>query len=446
MIDNGMVMARINASFADFDELQRVSRQIREISPKIAIMLDTMGHKIRVTGIDNDMEVKKGSEIIIVPQSVKRAKNNVIQITYSNLYRYVRPNNKILIDDGNITLQTTKIENKEVYCTVLNSGIIKKGKTVNIPGIHLDFPSLTEKDINDINFAIENNFDYISASFIRNSKDVLSIKELVGNNDIKIISKIENEEGVNDFDNILSLSDGIMIARGDLGVEISLEKVPVYQKRFIQKARELGKLVIVATQMLESMRENPRPTRAEVSDVANAVTDGSDALMLSAETSTGKYPVEAVKIMNKTALEVEENILCSKVTGKTKASDETDLLCSTIDQYVKALNLKGIIVTSKTGRTIASLSRHRITVPIWNICSNPKILRQCNVYRGIEGIFLSEYPIDRDQLVSKAVETVYSHGNLEMEDKIAIITGSSVTNKQTNSILEISSVKDILNI
>jgi len=266
----------------------------------------------------------------------------------------------------------------------------------------------------------------------------------MGETDCKLIAKIENREGLENFDEILNYVDGVMVARGDMGVELPLEEVPIHQKQMIFKCRNVGKPVIVATQMLESMRESKRPTRAEVSDVANAIMDGADAVMLSAETSTGKYPVEAVSTMNSIALKVENVLRPQKILGNTNASIETDELCRLVFDLTEKINLKGIVVISITGKTVRSLSRHRLNVPIWEITDSIRQIRQSSLLRGVKSYYLEKFPTDRDQVISHCVETVYSYGELDLNDKIAIISGSSVKNKSTNTILEIVEVKDVI--
>ncbi len=444
LIDQGMNVARINASFADAKELGFVADRVRAISNTTAIALDLMGHKIRVTGFDTDKAIEEGQQITLIPQTTVAMPDHVIQTTYPNLAKFVHAGVQILIDDGNLVLEVKHVKGKEVVCKVKIGGILKKRKTVNVPNVHLEFPALTEKDANDIKFGIDSNVDYIFGSFIRNKQDVMMIREAMGKSDTKFIAKIEDWEGVEKFDEILEVVDGVMVARGDMGVELPLEDVPIIQKMMIQKCRNAGKLVIVATQMLESMKENPRPTRAETNDVANSVMDGTDAVMLSAESSVGKYPVLTVETMNRIALAAEAAVRPSPVNGRTRASHETDILCASISQYVDALDLKAVIVLSKTGKTIESLSRHRIKVPIYNISSNPKLIRQYNAFRGVEGIYLDKVADDRDKITSQAMEKVYSLGLLNLKDKVAIISGSSIKNKSLNSILEIAQVKDIL--
>ncbi len=266
----------------------------------------------------------------------------------------------------------------------------------------------------------------------------------MGNTETKLIAKIEDREGINNFDQILNFVDGVMIGRGDMGVEIPLAEVPIIQKQLIYKCRCVGKPVIVATQMLESMKEHIRPTRAEVSDVANAIMDGCDAVMLSAETSTGEYPGESIKMMNSIALTVENVLRPQRVQGYTQATIETDVISDSLIDISQNLNLKGILVISETGKTSQSISRHRLHIPIWEVGTNMQRIRQNSLLRGVKGYYIKELPNDRDNIVSRAVECVYSYGELDLNDKIAIISGSSIKNRSNNSILEIAIVKDII--
>ncbi len=447
MISNGMDVARINASFADFDELERVSKSIKSISPRVAIMLDTKGHKIRVTGFEDERTLNTGEFVTIVSEGYlnnRTLSEKYIAITYPSLHQDITRGANILLDDGSISLEVVDIKGEEIFCKIVQGGILKTRKTVNTPNVHLQFPKLDQKDIDDIKFGVNNGFDFISASFIRNINDVANVREVMGNTETKLIAKIEDREGIDNFDQILNFVDGIMIARGDMGVEIPLEEVPIIQKQLIYKCRSVGKPVIVATQMLESMKENRRPTRAEVSDVANAIMDGCDSVMLSAETSTGKYPVEAVKVMNDIALKVEDVLKPQKVEGLTQASIETDVICKYIFDITSELNIKGIVILSQSGKTSQSLSRHRLNIPIWEVGNNIIRIRQNSLLRGIKGYYLKDLPTDRDHAVERAVECIYSYGELDLEDKIAIISGSSIKNRSNNSILEISIVKDVI--
>ncbi|HNW23796.1 MAG TPA: pyruvate kinase, partial [Candidatus Dojkabacteria bacterium] len=401
MIANGMDVARINASFADFDELDRVSKSIRDISPRVALMLDTKGFKIRITRFEEDRELKEGSDVVVVPDTYKDSEtlpNNYICITYPTLHLDIARNTEILLDDGNLVIKVVDIKGQEILCTVLQGGILRPKKTVNIPNTHLAFPDLSEKDKNDIKYAVDNNFDFISASYIRNVNDVAKVREVMGNTETKLIAKIEDREGINNFDQILNFVDGVMIGRGDMGVEIPLAEVPIIQKQLIYKCRCVGKPVIVATQMLESMKEHIRPTRAEVSDVANAIMDGCDAVMLSAETSTGEYPGESIKMMNSIALTVENVLRPQRVQGYTQATIETDVISESLIEISQNLNLKGILVISETGKTSQSISRHRLHIPIWEVGTNMQRIRQNSLLRGVKGYYIKELPHDRDNI------------------------------------------------
>lgn len=433
MYSAGMDIARINASFADSNELERVSNTLRDISPRIGIMLDTQGHKIRVTGLDHEIKIE--GEVSIP---------NTFSITYPDLYKDISVGTRILLDDGNIQLVVKAIQNTEVICNVTQPGILKPNKTVNIPDINLNFPAITEKDKTDILFAVEHKFDFLSLSFIRNKEDILAVRELIGDSQIQLIAKIENVQGAENFDEILEVTDAIMVARGDLGVEIPFEKVPILQKQFIYKCRQAGKPVIVATQMLESMKEALQPTRAEISDVANAVMDGADALMLSVETSTGKNPVASVMTMQKIAKEAESVLQQSPIYGHTSAPLEVDELCRNLCDISESMKLKSIIVISNTGKTILSLSRHRPNAPLWEISNSVERIRQDSLLNGVTGLYIKELPQDRDECTQHVVELIYEQGELDLNDKIAIISGSSIRHNHTDAILEIVQVKNVL--
>lgn len=444
MAVEGMNVARINASFADFAELDRVASLIRRVAPKTTIMLDSMGHKIRVTGFEEDRKVNDGDKVILMPAGDGKLLKGYIATTYSNLYKFVKPGNDILIDDGNISLEVVEVKGKEVICKVKAGGVIKRRKTVNVPNVHLEFPGLNDKDRGDIKFAVDNHFDLVSASFIRNREDVMLVKEVVGDSGLKIFSKVEDWEGVKNFDEILEVSDGIMVARGDMGVELPIEKIPMLQKQFIKKCREAGKPVIVATQMLESMKDNIRPTRAEVTDVANAVLDGADMLMLSAETSTGKHPIESVRTMCTVIKESQKMHEVDILHTRTGASEEGDALCRTVAEITEDIDIKTVIVLSRSGRTLASLARHRLKVPIWGATNNPLLARQFNLYFGTHGLLIPTFASEKSEVTKQVVGGVYSKGHLDLDDKIAIISGNPVYDKSSNSILEIVTAKEAL--
>jgi pyruvate kinase len=444
MIHAGMDLARVNASFADYNELKRVKESIRELSPRISMILDTMGNKIRVNGFTQPKKVKKGDTLILVPTTKEPIQETEVQITYNNLYNDISRGAKILIDDGNLELTVTDIIDDTIICNVENDYIINPKKTVNIPNQEISFPSLTKKDIQDIKYAVDLKYDFIALSFVQNIETINIAKEIIGESNINIISKIENQAGLDNFDEILNASDAIMIARGDLGVEIPFEKIPIIQKQLIYRCRAAGKPVIVATQMLESMKDVPHATRAEVNDVANSIIDGSDAVMLSGETSTGKYPVESVDTMNKIALTTEDVLTPQMVYGRTLASRDTDEICKTVFNLTNSTDIDAVIVISENEKAINSLARHRLRIPIFEVSSDIQRIREDNILRGVKCYYSNNSYDDRDESIQNAVEIVFSYGELDFNDKIAIISGSSIKNKDSNTILEISVVKDII--
>lgn len=444
MIVSGMDMARVNASFADYDELKRVKDSIRAISPRISMILDTMGNKIRISGFTENIEIKKGDNIILLPQSEKTKSSSEIYITYDNLHKDISRGAKILLDDGKLEVTVKDIQGNRVLCTAESDFILQPKKTVNIPNQELSFPELTEKDIQDIKYAIDLKYDFIALSFVQDEKVVLKAREILGEEDIGIISKIENQAGLDNFDKILEVSDAIMIARGDLGVETPYEQIPLIQKQLIYRCRSVGKPAIVATQMLESMKESKFATRAEVSDVANSIIDGTDAVMLSAETSTGNNPVESVKTMNRIALNIEDKLIPQIVYGNTDATKDTDEICKSVFNLTNSIDLKAIVVISESGKTVRSLSRHRPTVPVFEISNDIGRIRKDNILRGVKTYYASDLSDDRDQSIKSSLETVFSYGELDFDDKIAIISGSTIKNKDSNTILEIATVRDII--
>ena len=311
----GMDVARINFSHGNYEEqqdrIERVKEVRKRVNKPISLLLDTKGPEIRIGKFANDEIVLENGDVFTLTNEDILGNKTKVSITYKNLYNEVQIGTKILINDGTIETIVKKIDGKDIICEVINGGKLTNRKSINIPGLNINLPSITQKDIDDIKFGIIAGFDYIAASFVRKPEDVLAIRKILEENDgthIKIISKIENREGINNFDKILEVSDGIMVARGDLGVEIPMEEVPVRQKEFISKCAKAGKPVITATQMLESMILNPRPTRAEVSDVANAIYDMSTSIMLSGESATGIYPIECVKTMAKISETIEDSI------------------------------------------------------------------------------------------------------------------------------------------
>jgi pyruvate kinase len=444
MIGGGMDLARVNASFANREELKMVKDTIYSISPRISLILDTMGNKIRITGFKEAKNIKKDDTVILIPSNKEIGGDNEIQITYPNLHQEISRGARILIDDGGLELSVEDINDYKILCKAKNDFIINQQKTVNIPNQELSFPDLTDKDIEDIKIAKELGYDFVALSFVQNKSVVEKARKILGDSQINIISKIENQTGLDNFDEILEASDAIMIARGDLGVEVPFERIPIIQKQLVYRCREVGKPCIIATQMLDSMKKNPTPTRAEVSDVANSVIDGADAIMLSAETSVGDYPIESVRTMNSIAISTEDTLIPQTVHGNTDASRDTDELCRSLTGLTNSIDIDAILVLSETGKTVCSLSRHRLLTPIFEVTDNIKRVRIDNLLRGVKTYYTQKLPDDRDESIHKAVEIIFSYGELDFNDKIAIISGSSIKNKENNSILEITTVKDLI--
>jgi pyruvate kinase len=316
-------------------------------------------------------------------------------------------------------------------------------KTVNIPNQELSFPDLTPKDIQDIKYAVDLEYDFIALSFVQNSQVIKKARKIIGDKKINIISKIENIGGIKNFDEILDASDAIMLARGDLGVETPYEEIPIIQKQLIYRSRSAGKPIIVATQMLESMRKNSHPTRAEVSDVANTIIDGADTLMLSAETATGNFPVKSIETMNKIALKTEDVLSPQLVYGDTKAGKVTDEICKNVFDLTNSIDLRAVVVIADQNDIVNSLSRHRPVVPIFSINSDIAQMRKSNLLRGVKCYYNDKVFDDHDENVKRSVEIIFSYGELDFTDKIAIISGSTIKNKD-NTLIEVSTVKDVI--
>lgn len=316
----GMNIARINFSHGNYkdqaDRINLLKTTRNKLKCDVPLLLDTQGPEIRIGKFkDGKILLKQGKTFTLTNKEIEGT-DKFVSITYKNLYTEIDIGRTILVNDGLIELKVKEIKDENIICEVLQGGYLTNRKSMNIPNFIVNLPGVTKKDIEDIKYGIEAGFDYIAVSFVRKPEDILKIRQILKQNNgehIKIISKIENREGVNNFDEILKVSDGIMVARGDLGVEIPIEQVPIYQKEFIKKANQQQKFTITATEMLETMVDKPKPTRAEISDIANAVFDGSSAIMLSAETATGKYPVECVKVMDKVALEIENYLETSTI-------------------------------------------------------------------------------------------------------------------------------------
>ncbi|MGN8844593.1 pyruvate kinase [Niallia sp. Sow4_A1] len=455
LMEAGMNVARLNFSHGDFEEHGARIKNIREAAEitgnNIAILLDTKGPEIRTNNMkDGAIELVAGNDIIVSMTEVEGTTEK-FSVTYVGLIDDVEPGSKILLDDGLIGLEVTKIDKSagEIHTKILNSGTLKNKKGVNVPGVAVKLPGMTEKDANDIRFGIEQGIDFIAASFVRRASDVLEIKQLLEDNNashIHIIPKIENQEGVDNIDEILEVSDGLMVARGDLGVEIPAEEVPLVQKLLIKKCNTLGKPVITATQMLDSMQRNPRPTRAEASDVANAIFDGTDAIMLSGETAAGSYPVEAVQTMNNIASRAEEALNYKEILSKRSKDSEhsiTDSIGQSVAHTALNLEVKAVITPTGSGHTARMISKYRPEAPIVAVTYDASIQRQLALVWGVYPR-LSQKSESTDEMLDVAVQEGVNSSIVTHGDLVVITAGLPVGEAGTTNIMKIHVIGDVL--
>lgn len=453
MMLSGMNVCRINFSHGNGEEqnetISLINQLREELNLPISLLLDTKGPEIRIKKFENEKIVLNPNDTFILTEEDIIGNQERVSITYENLYQDVNIGTTILLDDGSIKLEVTDIQDKNIECRVIVGGELSNNKSINIPNLKLNIPSLTEKDINDIKYGIEHDFDYIAASFVQKAEDVLNIRKILNDNNgshIKIIAKIENQEGVSNFDKILEVADGIMVARGDLGVEVEIDKVPVIQKHFIKKAYISGKIVITATQMLESMITNPTPTRAEVSDVANAIYDGTSAIMLSEETATGKYPIECIETMNRIAITVEKSINYWK-RFRLRPLKEEDFEFK-IDQAMCAsamnTNAKAIYCFTKTSNTPRIITSFTPECPIVAITKNKQLYHQLGLFWGVVPKLYDGQEVKTRSII---IDSLYKdkENNELNEGDIVIIAGgqyvyekySSVINKSIGGIFQL---------
>ena len=442
LIKAGMNVARFNFSHGDYEEqgsrIETFKKARKAVGLPVAMLLDTKGPEIRIGKFaTGEANLNEGDTFTLLNEDVD-GDNTKVSVTYKNLYNEVTPGTRILINDGLIEVIVEKIDGKDVVCRVQNGGRLTNKKSINIPNSKIQLPSMTDKDKSDIIFGIKNGFDYIAASFIRRAEDVINIKKVLKENGgeyIKVISKIENREGIENFDKILEVSDGIMVARGDLGVEIPMEEVPIRQKEFIKKCNKAGKIVVTATQMLESMVNNPRPTRAEVSDVANAIYDQTSAIMLSAESAAGKYPIECVKTMDKIARSIENSIKYWKrfKNREFKILEKDYEFNLNYSTCMTAMNLdtKAIFAYTNTGRTAMNIAGFMPKCPIYAITPNEEVSKQLALVCNVHPIFIEEKD-NIDDMLEAGVEKAKEVGILEKGDIIAIAGGASILDGQNS--------------
>ena len=432
LIKNGLNVCRLNFSHGSHEEhkgrMDLVKKLREELNMPTAILLDTKGPEIRTGKFDApEVLLEEGQTFTITMKDVMGNKE-MCTVSYKGLANDVKTGDTILIDDGLVGLTVKEVNGDDIVCEVQNSGIVKNHKGVNVPGVKVNLPAITEKDRSDIEFGIEQGIDFIAASFVRKVSDVLAIREILEANNathIKIISKIENQEGVDNLDEIIAVSDGIMVARGDLGVEIPTEEIPVVQKLMIKKCNEAGKPVITATQMLDSMIRNPRPTRAEVTDVANAIYDGTDAIMLSGETAAGKYPVEAVKTMATIAKRAEETMR-NRRTKINKSKNVTDAISYATCTTAMDLDAKAILSSTASGHTARMVSKFRPDCPIIATTSDESVRRQLSLTWGVLPVMRNK-SANTDQVIVNSIEAAKTAEYVNENDIVVITAGGSET-------------------
>lgn len=450
LIEEGMNVARLNFSHADYEEhgnrIARIKKIRKEQNKPVAILLDTKGPEIRLkTFLSGKADLHAGQIFTLKSEEIQGDETQV-SITYTDLYKDVTAGSRILIDDGLIEMKVREVSGTDIICEVLNDGAVSDKKGINVPGVVLSMPYLSQKDKEDILFGIKKDVDFIAASFVRTAEDVKQIRDLLcanGGSDINIISKIENSQGVENIDEIIDASDGIMIARGDMGVEIPGEEVPVIQKMIIKKVYKAGKQVITATQMLDSMMKNPRPTRAETTDVANAIYDGTSAIMLSGETAAGNYPVESLQTMVKIANRTEQDIDYRKRFfnyDRDSDPDITDAVSHSTCTLALDLAAKAIVTITAAGRTARMISKYRPACKVISCTTNDKVYRQLGMSWGVEPVLISERR-DLFGLFEHSIEELKELGYLENGDVVVLTCGVPIGHSGSTNMVKVHIVE-----
>lgn len=452
LLINGLNIARLNLSHGTHEEHSMRIANIREASKQaeipVAIMLDTKGPEIRIGLIEGGKAVLvEGEEIVLTTQEVLGSDKRIM-VNYQGLPKDVREGTQILMDDGLISLRVKKVEGEEITCRIENGGEISDRKKINIPEEDINLPSLSQKDMEDLALGVKEKVDFIAASFIRSATDVLAIRKVIEDlgASIDIISKIENRQGVNNIDEIIEVSDGIMVARGDLGVEIPAEEVPIVQKMLIEKCNIAGKPVITATQMLDSMIRNPRPTRAEASDVANAIYDGSGAIMLSGETATGKYPIEAVKTMDRIAKRIEESLNWEEMRKKRAHAvvhNTTEAISYATCTTAASLGASAIITSTKSGSTARMVSKYRPQNPIIAVTPLEEVVRKLLLIWGVYP-FISPEHSTTDGMIEGAIETALKNEIINNGDLVVLTAGVPVGIPGSTNLIKVHTIGEVL--
>ena len=450
MILEGMNIARFNMSHGDHEEhgrrLGMIKKLRKDLQLPVATLLDTKGPEIRLGEFEQKQVVLKQGQMFTLTTNEILGNKESAYITYSGLPYDVMPGNRILMDDGLVEMEVESVVGEEIRCLVKNTGVISARKGVNVPGVALSLPFINEKDYNDLKFAVEEQFDFVAASFTRTAEDIRELKKILrelGGEKIKVIAKIENSQGVENLDEILQLADGVMVARGDMGVEIPLEEVPVIQKEIIKKVYGVGKQVITATQMLDSMIQYPRPTRAEANDVANAVYDGTSAVMLSGETASGNYPLECVRTMVRIAGRTELDIDYKKRFLQKHLSTEGNITNAISKATINAameLDAKAIVTVTESGRTAYMISRYRPFCPIIACTSNEQTYRQLSLSWGVVPLLIEE-KAELNELFAEAIKAVKESALAGDGDVLVLTAGVPIGTSGTTNLLKVHCMK-----
>ncbi len=434
LFDEGMNVVRMNSAHLDEEGFLKIINNVRQVSKRIALLIDTKGPEIRTTVALEDILLKTGDIIRVEGNPAGISSREAIYVSYLNLTQRMEVGKDILIDDGEVDLRVTQVHDNYLICICQNDGVVGSRKSVNIPDVRIDLPSLTEKDKNNILFAIENDVDFVAHSFVRSKQDVLDVQKILDdhNSHIKVIAKIENQEGVDNIDEILQAAYGIMVARGDLGIEVAQEKIPAIQRALIRRAIHYKKPVIVATQMLHSMIHNPRPTRAEITDIANAIYYRTDAVMLSGETAYGKYPVEAVRVLTQVARESERSKLSENDIRVPFTEDDREVTSFLAKQAVKSavkLKTKAIVTDSHTGRTARVLAAFRGSRPVFAMATSERLARELALSYGVwaeyqPGEGIENTKESRRAYYEDAIRKLIEYKMIKREDRVAYLGGS----------------------
>jgi pyruvate kinase len=445
MYEAGMDVVRINTAHQDPEQTLRVMENLRKVTDKVPIMLDTKGPEIRTCDGEEDIPLQRGQLIRIIGKPGSPSTADCLVVNYAGFVSHLEPGKKIMIDDGEIQLTVEEKKGDTLFCRVNNSGVVKPRKSINLPGTRVDLPSLNEKDREFIDFGIKHQVSFIAHSFVRNKEDVLAIQRILDahGSPIKIIAKIENQEGLDNIEEILDHVYGIMVARGDLAIEVPAEQIPVIQARLVKMCIRRKKAVIIATQMLHSMIRNPRPTRAEVSDIANSVFSGTDAIMLSGETAFGDYPVEAVQIMTKTAREAEKGKSFNLDTKVMPHDNQVSVFLSkTAVRSIQRLNTRAIITDTDTGKTARYLSAFRGRTPIYAQCYERRVMRELALNYGVFPDFM-EVEISKKEFTKATLTRLINQGEIKASDLVCVLAGN-FGKKAGPSFVEVSTASNML--